>query len=274
MTPLRVFWDQDKMLFADASNLEPRGQRSHPSESSLESTRKLTSIIHSPFFWSYTFMVRALQSLVKDFELYCYSCNCHPERTAKFYSTDDQISCSRLVNLLQGQSCCMMGRLTQNFAAGERKEKFQTFANARSSAVLEHCCALTPAERARVVTDFSKGHSKLYVVMQVKFACYDNLPHHLSGRVRDDEAVGRACARRRLDLLEETLRDRGLDPFSASARKRLHPLVVAVLLDLGPHFRDFAAGRKELAAAPDLLAHLGRLRFATVLEIAVEPSTL
>ena len=92
--PLRLWWDEDKMMFHQvvAQAAPAAGQRERPSARSTAAIRKITPIVKSVVCWSYTFMLRTTGMVVKDFELYCYSCNCHPERPASLYNLDERES--------------------------------------------------------------------------------------------------------------------------------------------------------------------------------------
>ena len=102
MVPLRLFWSEEQMLFMSegADSEDPRR------------FGKLSSAIRNPFFWSYSVMIHTLACLVKDMELYAYSCNCHPERTESFVGGEVGFDADRrLASLLGGRRCLMQGRL-------------------------------------------------------------------------------------------------------------------------------------------------------------------
>ena len=147
-------------------------------------------------------MLRSLGLVVKDFELYCYSCNCHPERTAALWQDDsDEIGrLTRLAKLLSQKRCCMMGRIAPNFAVGEWKHKFAAFAQRRVAQLLEHCCHLSTEEVFQITSEYTHGKSVLYMTMAVKLNCYDHLPHHALGIAHDDPEQAIHCATRCLQL--------------------------------------------------------------------------
>ena len=76
-------------------------------------------------------MLKDLGMMVNDFELYCYSCACHPERLAKLLGRDDMHTHLRLLALLAHGKCPMMGRMACNFACGEWKSMFASIADKR-----------------------------------------------------------------------------------------------------------------------------------------------
>eukprot|EP00969_Alexandrium_andersonii_P083889 3701684-Alexandrium_andersonii.AAC.1 len=87
-------------------------------------------------------MLYQVGSFAQDFEWYCYSCNCHPERTAHLIAKSDVPDRPRLAALLARERCPMMGRIACNFAAGAWKQ-IQRFAEARA----EHAASLFHFER-------------------------------------------------------------------------------------------------------------------------------
>ena len=279
MTPLRLFWSADQMLFKEGppkpSAEDARdGSREHPAKESVASIRSITKVIQDPFFWAYSFLLHTLGLLVKDFELFCYSCACHPERAARFCRANESFSgVSRLTELLAGGSCCMAGRIAPSFATGEWRLKFDQFAATRSADMLQHCCSLTPGQRAQVVGDWGRGRSRLYMTMDVKFAFWDRLPHKLLGCSHDDREVARACAVQCNYLWTELLHAAGLDEVSAAAGNpgNFHPLIVDVFA--GPlrcDFEDFSMNRKPLSSLPKLQELFTTLRLCIVIEVAVE----
>lgn len=272
MTPLRCFWSSEKMLFRERPSAEQMpGDREHPARASEASILKITKVIEDPFFWAYSFCLRSLGSLVKDFELYCYSCDCHPERARRCCKQEESFSeVTRLTKLLAGDTCCMAGRITPNFATGQWRLKFDEFARQRSGDMMVHCCSLQPHERALVVSDWGCGRSRLYMTMDVKFSFFDRLPHKLLGCAHHDPSLARQCALECIQLWAELLHASGLDEASASAGN-IHPLIVDVFA--GPlrlDFEHFAMNRKPLSAMPELQVLLTTWRLCTVLEVAVE----
>ena len=271
MTPLRLFWSESRMTFQEDANGDGPGgnRRAHPAAETQRNLRSMTEVITSNFFWAYTFILRNLGMIVKDFELYCYSCNCHPERTRYLYSSDEPPTFSRLFQLLSGNCCVMMGRLAPNFAVGEWKGMFDTFANARSANVLEHCCGLSVPERTRILSEFGKGRSRLLMTIELKFGFFGRLPHKILGCAHDDEDVARVCAEECHYLYEALLKDSGVKRHLARSAP-FHPLIHVVFIDLEDLFVAFAFGNKKRSECGLLAKVFTGLRLVILLEVSVK----
>lgn len=182
MVPLRLAFDPSRMAFEQGAvdGAGNQNDRAHPVNCTLEKCNRIYTTISSEWFWAYSHMLYQVGSFVKDFELYCYSCNCHPERTAHLIAKSDVLDRSRLAVLLAQERCPMMGRIACNFAAGTWKQELQRFAEVRAQSMLQHSCNLTVADRAELIRDFERAKSKLIMTLQVSFheTCMQRLQRH------------------------------------------------------------------------------------------------
>lgn len=180
----------------------------------------------------------------------------------------------------------MMGRIAPNFAAGEWRARLNNFAAGRSTEMLQHCCGLAVDERVRILSEYGRGRSTCFMVLQVNFSFYEALPHKLFGCAHDDVGIARACAKAGIRMYQQKVTELGVDG-AVDARRHVHPIVAEACIDMRkdhgpggsgkqpPLTRGFATFGLEVRAfsgpfpMPDCLSVICACRARSVLSCCV-----
>ena len=116
-------------------------------------------------------MLRELELVLKDLELYFFRCPCHPERFQDlFKGIDDELHPTHhLDTWLKKVRCPLNGCSFPNMAVGDWKDALKTFSQMRTSRVVAFTQELPPAGRAKVVSDCASGLRVVAEKLELKF---------------------------------------------------------------------------------------------------------
>jgi hypothetical protein len=265
MTPLRVFFDRQAMEFkgdggrggGDGGALDER-QFGPDANDRLDMIQKVNAAIHDRFFWSFASMLNEVGQVVKDFQMFFFSCSCHPEKTEA--ASRGQFNTIR--------PCPMMGRIGPDMATGAWKAKLSRMFDRKSAGLLGHTYELSPEEREWVLQDFGNARARLLLTLQLKFSFWESIPHKLVGAAHDDLQLASSTFRECLLQLAVLKQERNIHRIEDLAK--VHPLIAK--LELWRHrysddVQAFVQGEPPRGVLQDELA---KLRLVMVIELSIE----
>lgn len=212
-SPLRRFWDLQKMQYRDAAQpgaeandgdgghqapVAPEGAPIGGERMHLPSLQKATIAFASTGVWFYLHMFSLLTDTIDDIDAWFASCPCHDcpsgqERLAGYARTGVSFGAF---------SCPLAGRRVAGVATGELEAWIADLLQMRMASVLglpnaEQC---TAEDRGKVLEDFEIARQHIMAAIRGHFANFYQTPFVFCGIASADEEKGRACYRKGLRL--------------------------------------------------------------------------
>lgn len=200
--PLMMHFSIDRMFFNERQQ-EGSRRGSHPDisgegisrpapdaeGSKRENIKALHDVVNDRCFWAYCHMLLAMGHVLCQLETLVWSCPCHPERRETLLLNAMHEGKHHAV-----KPCFMAGRIGPQLAAGGCREDFATFARLRSMDMLQHVIELTPQSKAFVMNEFGRAKTRVGMMLQSKFTCFEVLPLKLMGMAHLKEDIARRIA--------------------------------------------------------------------------------
>ena len=273
-TPLRCFWDDDKLNFK-RDHQQPQqpqqqqqaplpGQQPRPHSQKPEgpNTSLASQACKSRSFWAWQHMFARIANVVAHMVNWLQSCPCHTLSETTWGARASEFARRLFMDRRESAHCPLTGFRAAEVACGQFSAWVQAIADielAEVSLGLEGCSA---SERAQVLGDLQAARQHVVFAVQAELACWEMTPRVFCGLSHFDETAARSA-------VSSGFRQWWAMPDDEKARA--HPLTRRFCEEgpLNSELLDFLNGssRQQL---PLLMQEAGRLLLVPVNEVSVE----
>ena len=261
LVPLRRLLAQhwDAARYADG---QQQGAKDGDSKAGPLDLASITKAVRDPWFWGYSTMLLAIQSILDRLRAWGEACPCHCVVDRRQHARQQAFKVA-----LEGlpptmwKHCPMHGKRAPEMAAGIVEETLREAGQAEEVALLVALAGVDDHQRHGVLADWEAGLGHLGTTLQLKLRFWHLIPWHLMGMAHADQQVGRRCA---AECVAQ---------YDACPNPSRHHRVSVAFLDSGGDLRDQIMafiGGGDLQALPQLQAKVLEFKYVPIVERTIE----